>query len=104
MTELPVLEAAVTQRRLISDHSSQQLAQWCEQQGERPFRAEQIRRWIYGKRVNSFAEMHDVPAKLREALAAEFDFFASTVVRHQKSKDGTEKLLLAMRDGENVEC
>lgn len=95
---------AISVRRLLTDLTSAELAQWCTGHGDRPYRAEQIRRWIYGKRINDFSEMHDVPAALRQALAAEFDLFASTIVRHQKSVDGTQKLLLALRDGESVEC
>jgi 23S rRNA (adenine2503-C2)-methyltransferase len=101
---MSLVSLTVAARRLIAGISRAELAKWCEEHGDRSFRPEQIRRWIFGKRVNSFAEMHDVPAKLRAALEEEFDFFASTITRHQKSVDGTEKLLLQLRDGEQVEC
>ncbi|MBX3440855.1 MAG: 23S rRNA (adenine(2503)-C(2))-methyltransferase RlmN [Planctomyces sp.] len=91
-------------RPLITDLSSADLAAWCLAQGDRSFRAQQIRRWIYGKRAMGFSEMHDVPGALRTALEEQFDYFGGAVVRHQKSKDGTEKLLLELRDGEQVEC
>lgn len=90
--------------RLLTDLSRDELTAWVESTGNAAYRADQIRRWIYGKRVNSFDEMHDVPASLRELLQSEFGLFASSTVRHQISKDGTEKLLLAMKDGEHVEC
>lgn len=92
------------QQTLINDLSRDQLVDWITAAGYPPFRADQIRRWIFGKRVNSFAEMHDVPLKLREQLDQAFLFFASQVARHQVSRDGTEKLLLQMQDGEQVEC
>ncbi len=88
---------------LITDLSREDLTAWCAERGG-GYRADQIRKWIFGKRVNSVDEMHDVPAAMRAALAEQFDFFASTIVRHQVSQDGTEKLLLSMRDGESVEC
>lgn len=91
-------------KRPIADLTSQELAAWCETNGEKPYRAVQIRRWLYGKRINSFDEMHDVPAALRERLVAEFDFFASKIVQHQVATDRTEKLLLELHDGEHVEC
>jgi 23S rRNA (adenine2503-C2)-methyltransferase len=90
-------------RPLITDLTRDELTSWCEARGG-GYRADQIRRWIYGKRVNDFDSMHDVPAALRQALAAEFDFFGSRIERHLISKDGTQKLLLELRDGETTEC
>jgi 23S rRNA (adenine2503-C2)-methyltransferase len=91
-------------KRPIADLTSEELVAWCEQQGQKSFRAVQIRRWLYGKRANSFDDMHDVPAAMRQALTDEFDFFASKVVQHQVATDRTEKLLLELHDGEHVEC
>ncbi len=91
-------------KTLLTDLTREALAEWCEAAGERPFRADQVRRWLFGKRVESFDEMHDVPAKLRDRLKEEFDLFTSEIDRHQVSSDGTEKLLLRLRDGEHVEA
>ncbi|WP_437224585.1 23S rRNA (adenine(2503)-C(2))-methyltransferase RlmN [Planctomicrobium sp. SH661] len=90
-------------RPLITDLSREQLVEWCAARGG-GYRADQIRRWIFGKRVNDFDAMHDVPAALRADLSSEFDFFGTQISRHLKSKDGTEKLLLELRDGETLEC
>src|SRR5215218_3063079 len=90
--------------RRFGDLSRDELTQWCLAQGVQSFRADQIRGWIFGKRVNDFDSMTDLPAKLRAQLRDEFAIFTSTIVSHQKSKDGTEKLLLAMHDGHYVEC
>jgi 23S rRNA (adenine2503-C2)-methyltransferase len=92
-----------TQRRLL-DLDRAALANWCVAQGEGAYRADQIRRWVFGKRVGSFEEMHDVPNGLREKLAGEFTLFEADVVRHQIASDRTEKLLLELADGEQVEC
>ena len=89
---------------LITDLSRAELAEWCTARGHQAYRADQIRRWIYGKRVNAFEEMHDVPAALREQMQQEFQFYSATVTRHQVSRDGTEKLLLQLQDGEYTEC
>lgn len=96
---LPLLEP----KPLITDLTRESLVEWCAARGG-GYRADQIRRWIFGKRVNDFESMHDVPAALRGALAQEFDFFGSRISRHLVSKDGTEKLLLELRDGETLEC
>ena len=91
-------------KALLTDLSRADLVTWCETIGVAAYRADQIRRWIFGKRVHQFDEMHDVPATVRSQLADDFHLFGSTVVRHQVSLDGTEKLLLALGDGETVEC
>jgi 23S rRNA (adenine2503-C2)-methyltransferase len=89
---------------LLADLTRQELADWCVAAGDQPYRADQIRRWVYGKRVNDFDAMTDIPAPLRARLAAEFRLFGSTITAHQRASDGTEKLLLAMGDGSQVEC
>ncbi len=89
---------------LLTDLSRAALAEWFRARGEAPFRADQVRRWLFGKRVTSLDEMHDVPKAARTALGEEFRLFASTILRHQKSSDGTEKLLLELQDGETLEC
>lgn len=81
-----------------------ELVQWVEAAGERSFRADQVRRWIFGKRIENFEQMHDVPRPLRERMAGEFRLFAGDIVRHQAASDRTEKLLLTLDDGSQVEC
>src|SRR6516165_3823928 len=89
---------------LICDLSRDELAAWCAEQGEQSYRADQIRKWIFGKRVNDFEAMTDLSAGLRTMLAASFALIASRIARHQQSSDGTEKLLVELHDGEKVEC
>ena len=106
--QLPIVDqsqsAEAAHLRPLADFSSEELSAWCEQHGQPAYRAVQIRRWLFGKRVNSFAEMHDVPAALRENLEKEVAFFCSDVVEHKVARDRTEKLLLKLPDGEHVEC
>ncbi len=90
--------------RPLADFTKDELEAWCEQHGAPGYRAVQIRRWLYGKRVNDFDAMHDVPAKLRECLKSEIALFASEILAHQQASDGTEKLLLQLHDGHRVEC
>ena len=98
------LETTSTTRRMLADLSRQELAQWCADQGESAYRADQIRRWLFGKRVNDFESMHDLPARLRAQLSEQFELFAAVVVEHQVAEDRTEKLLLRHADGEHTEC
>ncbi len=96
--------ASPSELPLITDLSRAELAAWCQRQGEQPFRAEQIRRWIFGKRVNDFESMHDLPKSLRVAMAAEFRLFASEIAKHQVASDQTEKLVLRLADGNHIEA
>jgi len=97
--------APLGDRRLLNDLTRKELEAWCVAQGAQKFRADQIRRWIYGKRVSDFEAMTDVPAPLRRELATQFVMFSSQIARRQTSQlDGTEKLLLRLHDGEHIEC
>lgn len=91
-------------RQNIGDFSRSELQQWCASAGESTFRADQIRKWIFGKRVDSFSLMTDLPASLRSKLNETFNFFSTEVVDHRVARDGTEKLLLSTGDGETLEC
>ncbi len=91
-------------RPLITDLSRGEFTEWCRAHGEGPFRADQVRRWIFGKRVADFEAMHDLPKSFRAALAENFALFGSEVVRHQVASDRTEKLLLRLADGSHIEC
>ena len=88
----------------LCDLSATDLAAWCESHGGSNYRSVQIRRWLFGKRVNDYDSMHDVPASLRATLESELPLFSSKVVDHRVATDGTEKLLLELSDGEHVEC
>jgi 23S rRNA (adenine2503-C2)-methyltransferase len=81
-----------------------ELPAWLAERGERPFRVKQIRQWLFHRRVTDFAEMTDLPARLREGLSERFRLWSSTIVKHQTSDDGTEKLLLQLEDGGRIEC
>lgn len=91
-------------RPRLYEMSLPELAAWLTARGFPAYRAEQIRRWIFGKRVNDFDAMHDVPAALRKQLTEEFSLFPATELRHQVAGDRTEKLLLQLHDGEVIEC
>ena len=67
------------------------------------YRATQITDWLYKKRVNSFAEMSDLPKVLRAKLADDFSFEIIGVVRVLGSTDTTRKFLFRLRDGNLIE-
>ncbi len=71
--------------------------------GKPAYRAKQVMQWIYGKRVPSFGEMSDLPAALREQLAAEFSFSGLEPIRTLGSLDTTLKYLFKLDDGALIE-
>jgi 23S rRNA (adenine2503-C2)-methyltransferase len=48
--------------------------------------------------------MTDLPKSLRGALEAEFQIWTTTIAKHNRADDGTEKLLLELHDGQRIEC
>ncbi|MFM7250495.1 MAG: 23S rRNA (adenine(2503)-C(2))-methyltransferase RlmN [Planctomycetaceae bacterium] len=72
--------------------------------GQPPWRAKAVRRWLFGGRAASFDDMTDLPRALRTALEGEFRIWTTTIVTHSRADDGTEKLLLALHDGQRIEC
>ena len=71
--------------------------------GQPSYRARQITDWLYKKRVNSFAEMTDLPQVLRAKLADDFSFDRTEVVRVLGSADTTRKFLFRLSDGNLIE-
>ena len=65
--------------------------------GEKPFREKQIFRWIC-RGAESFAQMSDLSAVLREKLSESFSFESCHAVLTQTSSDGTKKFLLKFPD------
>lgn len=75
----------------------------CSDLGEPHFRADQIWQWLWQKNARSFASMTDVSKTLRAKLEDMALISRPEVVKVQTSRDGTEKLLLQLRDGAQIE-
>ena len=80
------------------------LTGWLAAAGQPAWRAGAIRRWLHGRRAESFADMTDLPAALRTQLETAATIWTTTVAKHQLAEDGTEKLLLSLHDGQQIEC
>lgn len=75
-----------------------------EQSGGKAFQARQVAHWVWKHGVDSFDRMTNVPAALRQALAAEHTVRTTRVAKVDNAEDGTRKLLLSLHDGDTVEC
>ena len=74
-----------------------------EARGHERFRARQIFRWVYKRGVTDLSAMTDLPLTLRDRLAREFVLTTPALVRRETSVDGTEKFLLRLADGQQIE-
>jgi 23S rRNA (adenine2503-C2)-methyltransferase len=82
----------------------EQLAPWLKERGQGAYRAGQVRRWLFERRAREFREMTDLPQTLRDELGGHFTLWSTQIARHTQAEDGTEKLLLTLADGGQVEC
>ncbi|MFG6448442.1 23S rRNA (adenine(2503)-C(2))-methyltransferase RlmN [Roseateles sp. BYS180W] len=80
------------------------LAAYCEQLGEKRFRATQLFRWIHQKGASDFAQMSDLAKSLRDKLAGRAHISALPVITEQVSADGTIKWLFDVGQGNAVEA
>ncbi|REJ69785.1 MAG: 23S rRNA (adenine(2503)-C(2))-methyltransferase RlmN [Planctomycetota bacterium] len=87
----------------LLDLSDGQLEAWLAERDQPAFRARQIRRWLFASRATDFADMTDLPAGLRDQLAADFRLWTTGVAAHHVDPDGTEKLLFELADGQQIE-
>jgi len=67
------------------------------------FRARQLFRWIWKSGVTDPALMTDIPKAARGELAQTCDLGTPAVVRRDLSEDGTEKFVLRLSDGRQIE-
>src|SRR5450631_2575984 len=79
------------------------LAAFCEQLGEKRFRATQLFRWIHQKGASDFDQMSDLARSLRDKLGGRARIAAMALVSEQASGDGTIKWLFDVGDGNAVE-
>jgi 23S rRNA (adenine2503-C2)-methyltransferase len=74
-----------------------------EERGHERFRARQIFRWIYRRGIIDAAAMTDLPRGLRESLTTDFTLTTPEITARHRSSDGTEKFLLTLGDGRQIE-
>ncbi len=88
----------------LFDDIDQQLADWSATLNLPKYRTKQIKQWLIARRADDWQAMSDLPKSLRGELAEAFTLWSSTIARHTKADDGTEKLLLTLAGGGQIEC
>ena len=74
-----------------------------EARGHKAFHARQIFRWLYRRGVTDVDAMTDLSRDLRAALAHDFTIATPELTHRETSTDGTEKFLLRLADGRQIE-
>ncbi|MBK6649863.1 MAG: 23S rRNA (adenine(2503)-C(2))-methyltransferase RlmN [Betaproteobacteria bacterium] len=88
----------------LLDFDLEGLVAFCEQLGEKRFRATQLFRSIHQRGISDFSLMSDLAKLLREKLAKHAVVHALPVVSMHESADGTIKWLFDVGHGDAVEA
>ena len=81
----------------------EELKAWLSENGEKPFRSDQILQWLYKQRVTSFEDMTNLSKDLRTKLDEQFSLTTLKTIIQQTSADGTMKFLFELQDGYSIE-
>jgi len=72
--------------------------------GHPRFHARQVFRWIWKHGVTDLRAMTDLGRELRTELADTFTISTPTLIRRERSEDGTQKFVLGLDDGRQIEA
>jgi 23S rRNA (adenine2503-C2)-methyltransferase len=88
----------------LLDFDLEGLTAFCEQLGEKRFRATQLFRWIHQRGAQDFDQMSDLAKSLRDKLKGCAQVLPLPVVSEHQSADGTVKWLFDVGAGNAVEA
>jgi len=84
-------------------HAATRLAEWVAAEGLPSYRAAQLMRRLWVNPVGSWSEATELPAALRARLEEALPLPRLRPVTIQRSRDGTQKFLWELPDGEKIE-
>ena len=87
----------------IKDYNLEELKKELIALDEKPFRAEQIFKWIFQENINTFDEMTNISLNLREKLKQNYTLGNFNIIKKQVASDGTIKYLFDVLDGNAIE-
>ncbi|CDL86791.1 bifunctional tRNA (adenosine(37)-C2)-methyltransferase TrmG/ribosomal RNA large subunit methyltransferase RlmN [Xenorhabdus cabanillasii] len=82
----------------LLDLNRKQMRQFFVEMGEKPFRADQVMKWIYHYCYDDFEQMTDINKVLRAKLQQVAEISAPEVAEEQRSSDGTIKWAITVGD------
>src|SRR5688572_7371792 len=80
-----------------------ELEEFVQSRGHKKFHAKQIYHWIWKRGVTDFSAMTNLSRELRQSLADAAIVSLPEVTRHDVSEDGTQKFVLKLDDGRQIE-
>jgi 23S rRNA (adenine2503-C2)-methyltransferase len=80
-----------------------ELEEFVQALGHKKFHAKQLYHWIWKRGVPDSMEMTNLSLDLRQALAAKATVSVPEVIQHDVSSDGTQKFVLKLSDGRQIE-
>ena len=90
-------------KKNIKDYNLDKLKEEMISIGEKPYRAEQIFKWIFVENVTSFDDMTNLSLELRQKLNDNYTLDIFKIIKKQESKDGTKKYLFDILDDNAIE-
>lgn len=72
--------------------------------GQPVFRAKQLFGWVHQKQVSDIDQMHNMGKQVLEQLKQRCYITTMQLERKQVARDGTEKFLFQLQDGNYIEC
>ena len=84
-------------------HNLEDLTQHFIHMGEKPFRAKQLCKWVYGRGETSLDKMTDLSKDFRQKMKTQITFNVPSVIQRLESTDGTVKFLFSVGAGETIE-
>ncbi|AOF16967.1 bifunctional tRNA (adenosine(37)-C2)-methyltransferase TrmG/ribosomal RNA large subunit methyltransferase RlmN [Yersinia enterocolitica] len=93
-----VVTASATSKINLLDLNRQQMREFFAELGEKPFRADQVMKWMYHYCFDDFEQMTDINKVLRAKLQRVAEIRAPEVAEEQRSTDGTIKWAIKVGD------
>ena len=87
----------------LLDFNHQELTEFVAKFGHKPFRANQLLRWIYKDGEQSFDKMSDIAKDFRETLNSHAQIIPPDITFDHTSQDGTRKWLLNVGESNLIE-
>ena len=88
---------------MIYNLTKEELENYFIERNDKKFRAEQIFKWLYQKKVKSYEEMTDIKKETLKKLEEELPIYRVELVSVERDKD-VNKYLFRLKDGEHIEA
>jgi 23S rRNA (adenine2503-C2)-methyltransferase len=87
----------------IKELTKDQLILWLKNQRIKPYRAQQVLKWIYLRQADAFDDMTDIGKETRKLFSNHFSIKRLETKSIETSQDGSKKYLFKLSDGRHVE-